>query len=201
MARRIGTLQTVTCASPTYVARHGMPQTIEELRNHHAVHYFSSRTGRNCAWDFKIDGKHQEVDMRGTVAVNEAGAYLDCGLKGFGLIQTPRYMALPYLQSGELIEVLPQWKPSATAISVLYPQSRQLSPKVRAFADWAAELFASCPLLSGRDETDPAAASCGVFQQRQISQAKQMAVAGVAAANDPMPRRRTAREEAAEYAL
>lgn len=141
--------------------------------------------------------------MRGTVAVNEAGAYLDCGLKGFGLIQTPRYMALPYLQSGELIEVLPQWKPSTTAISVLYPQSRQLSPKVRAFADWVAELFASCPLLSGPDETDPAAVSCGVFQQRQISQAKQMAVAGVAAANSPEmpPRRRTAREEAAEYAL
>ena len=105
VARRIGTLQTVTCASPTYVARHGMPQTIEDLRDHHAVHYFSSRSGRNCPWDFKIDGKHQEVDMRGTVAVNEAGAYLDCGLKGFGLIQTPRYMALPYLQSGELIEV------------------------------------------------------------------------------------------------
>ena len=57
-----------------------MPQTIEELRSHHAVHYFSSRTGRNCAWDFKIDGKHQEVDMRGTVAVNEAGAYLDLSL-------------------------------------------------------------------------------------------------------------------------
>jgi LysR family transcriptional regulator for bpeEF and oprC len=64
-------------------------------------------------------------------------------------------------------------------------------------------LFASCPLLSGRDETDPAAVSCGVFQQRQTSQARQMAVAGVAAANAPeMPqRRRTAREEAVEYAL
>lgn len=204
VARRIGTLQTVTCASPTYVARHGMPQTIEALRDHHAVHYFSSRSGRNCAWDFKVDGKHQEVDMKGTVSVNEAGAYLDCGLKGFGLIQVARYMALPHLQTGELIEVLPQWKPSPTAISVLYPQSRQLSPKVRAFTDWVAELFAGCPLLSGRDETDPAAGTCGVYQ-RQLGMPSAMTMAAPqqppVLAEAPPARRRTAREEAAEYAL
>ena len=40
VARRIGMLQTVTCASPSYISRHGMPQTIEELGRHHAVHYF-----------------------------------------------------------------------------------------------------------------------------------------------------------------
>ena len=131
VARRIGMLQTVTCASPSYISRHGMPQTIEELGRHHAVHYFMSRSGRNCAWNFKVDDKHQEVEMKGTVAVNEAGAYLDCGLKGFGLIQTPRYMALPHLQSGELIEVLPQWKPGAVPMSILYPQSRQLAQGAR----------------------------------------------------------------------
>ena len=183
-----------------------MPQTIESLRDHHAVHYFMSRTGRNCAWDFKVDGKHQEVDMKGTVAVNEAGAYLDCGLKGFGLIQVARYMALPHLQSGELIEILPQWKPSSTAISVLYPQSRQLSPKVRAFTDWVAELFAGCPLLSGRDETDPAAGTCGVYQ-RQLGMPSAMTLGQPQPRTEPAvlqttpPRRRSAREEAAEYAL
>jgi LysR family transcriptional regulator for bpeEF and oprC len=111
-------------------------------------------------------------------------------------------MALPHLQSGELIEVLPQWKPSPTAISVLYPQSRQLSPKVRAFTDWAAELFASCPLLSGRDETDPAAASCSVYA-RGAGQANAAPSAAPRPALEEYlpPRRRTAREEAAEYAL
>jgi len=120
-------------------------------------------------------------------------------------------MALPHLQSGELIEILPQWKPSSTPISVLYPQSRQLSPKVRAFTDWVAELFAGCPLLSGRDETDPAAASCGVYQ-RQLGMPSAMTMGAPAAqpqvqpqaepilAQTP-PRRRSPREEAAEYAL
>ncbi|AUT44812.1 LysR family transcriptional regulator [Achromobacter sp. AONIH1] len=203
VARRIGMLQTVTCASPSYISRHGMPQTIEELGRHHAVHYFMSRSGRNCAWNFKVDDKHQEVEMKGTVAVNEAGAYLDCGLKGFGLIQTPRYMALPHLQSGELIEVLPQWKPGAVPMSILYPQSRQLSPKVRAFADWVAELFASCPLLSGRDETDPAALTCGVFKS-EAAKARLPAPQpepARATLTEALLGRRSAREEAAEYAL
>ena len=46
VARRIGTFQTVTCASPTYLERHGVPHTIEDLQQHQSVHYFSSRTGR-----------------------------------------------------------------------------------------------------------------------------------------------------------
>ena len=117
-------------------------------------------------------------------------------------------MALPHLQSGELIEILPQWKPSSTAISVLYPQSRQLSPKVRAFTDWVAELFAGCPLLSGRDETDTAIGSCGVYQ-RQLGMPSAMTLGqpqpqpGMEPAllQTAPPRRRSAREEAAEYAL
>ena len=125
----------------------------------------------------------------------------DCGLKGFGLIQTPRYMALPHLQSGELIEVLPQWKPGAVPMSILYPQSRQLSPKVRAFADWVAELFASCPLLSGRDETDPAALTCGVFKSEAAKARLPAPQPARATLTEALLGRRSAREEAAEYAL
>ena len=58
-------------------------------------------------------------------------------------------MVLPYLQSGELIEVMPQMSSSPMPISVVYLHNRHLSPKVRAFVDWVAELFGSCPLLRG----------------------------------------------------
>ena len=102
-------------------------------------------------------------------------------------------MALPHLQSGELIEVLPQCKPGAVPMSILYPQSRQLSPKVRAFADWVAELFASCPLLSGRDETDPAALTCGVFKRRP-GPARAAAEPARATLTEALLGRRSARE-------
>ncbi|MES2353429.1 MAG: LysR family transcriptional regulator [Pseudomonadota bacterium] len=151
VARRIGLFKSVTCASPDYLTHYGEPKTIEDLQAHRAVHYFSSRTGRTIDWDFVIDGVTTEVKMNGVVSVNDADAYLACGLQGFGLIQAPRFMALPHLEAGTLREVLPQWSPTPMPISVLYLHNRHLSPKVRAFVDWAAELFGRCPLLSGKE--------------------------------------------------
>src|SRR3546814_20839758 len=87
-----------------------MPHTLDDLKSHYAVHYFSSRSGRNCNWDFVIDGKTREIDVPGCVSVNDWSAHLACALQGFGLVQTARFMALPHLQAGELIDVLPQWK-------------------------------------------------------------------------------------------
>lgn len=155
VARRIGTLEFITCASPDYLARHGVPKTLEDLSKHHGVHYFKS-SGRNWGWDFVVDGEERHVDVPGVVSVNDWSAHLACAVQGFGLIQTARFIALPHIRKGELIEVLPQWRPSPVQVSLLYLQSRQLSPKVRAFSDWVAELFARCPLLSGGDESDPA---------------------------------------------
>jgi LysR family transcriptional regulator for bpeEF and oprC len=149
VARRIGTFQTLTCAAPAYLERLGEPRSIDDLQNHQSVHYFSSRTGRVIDWDFIVDGVVTEVKVKGSVAVNDADAYLACGLQGFGLIQAPLYMVLPYLQSGKLREVLPELTPSPMPISVVYLHNRHLSPKVRAFVDWVAELFSGCPLLAG----------------------------------------------------
>jgi LysR family transcriptional regulator, regulator for bpeEF and oprC len=149
VARRIGTFQGVTCAAPAYLARLGMPHTLDDLRHHSAVHYFSSRTGRTIDWDFVVDGVSTEVKMQGVVSVNDADAYVACGLQGFGLIQPPRYMVVEHLASGALVEVLPQWQPTPMPISAVYQHNRHLSPKVRAFVDWVAELFSGCYLLGG----------------------------------------------------
>jgi LysR family transcriptional regulator for bpeEF and oprC len=152
VARRVGNFEGITCASPQYLERFGEPQTLEDLARHQAVQYFSSRTGRTIDWDFMVDGSPVHIKMNGKVSVNDADAYMACGLQGFGLIQPPRFMALPYLESGELREILPAWKPKPMQISVVYPHNRHLSPKVRAFTDWVAELFGRCPLLGGRGE-------------------------------------------------
>ena len=160
VARRIGRLSFVTCGSPDYLARFGVPQSLDDLDAHQAVHYFSSRTGRNIDWDFVVDGNSVPMRMNGRVAVNDSDAYMTCGLQGFGLIQAPLFMALPHLEAGELREILPRWKPAPLPMSVLYPQNRHLSPKVRAFADWAAALFTACPLLNGSDGDGFAASEC-----------------------------------------
>ncbi|CFL29089.1 putative multidrug efflux transcriptional regulator CeoR [Burkholderia pseudomallei] len=154
VARRVGLFEGTTVASPAYLEKYGEPQTIEELAQHKAVNYFSSRTGRTIDWAFLIDGKEVEVKMNGLVSVNDADAYVTCGLEGFGLIQPPLFMVLPHLRNGTLKEVLPGHKPLPMPISVVYPHRRHLSPKVRVFVDWVAEIFERCPLLSGRKGLD-----------------------------------------------
>lgn len=154
VARRIGTFFMVTCGAPSYLERHGVPQRIEDLAAHRAVNYFSSLTGRAFDWDFVVDGEVREVKMDGVVSVNDGDAYLACALQGFGLVQMPRFMALPHLESGALREVLPQWSPAPMPMSAVYPANRHLSPKVRAFVDWVTELFAACPLLGGCSAVD-----------------------------------------------
>ena len=154
VARRIGIFEGVTCAAPDYLQKYGTPRTLDDLESHSAVNYFSSRTGRVIDWAFKVDGKEVEVKMKGSVSVNDADAYVTCGLEGFGLIQPALFMVLPHLQSGQLVEVLPEIKPMPMPISAVYPHSRHLSPKVRVFVDWIAELFDRCPLLSGRSSLD-----------------------------------------------
>jgi LysR family transcriptional regulator, regulator for bpeEF and oprC len=149
VARRIGSFKSITCAAPEYIERHGVPTSIDDLQDHYAVHYFSSRTGRTIDWDFVVDGISTPIKMRGNISVNDAEAYVACGVQGFGLIQPARFMVLSYLASGTLLEVLPQLSPSPMAISVAYMQNRHLSPKVRAFVDWVADLFGNCPMLGG----------------------------------------------------
>jgi DNA-binding transcriptional LysR family regulator len=62
---------------------------------------------------------------------------------GLGLIQIPRYRAAAELESGKLVEVLPQFPPSALPVHVLYSHTRQLSPRLRVVIDWMAEQFRS----------------------------------------------------------
>src|SRR5690606_19875709 len=149
VARRIGTFESITCAAPSYLERYGEPKSIEDLANHHAVHYFSSRTGRVIDWSFTVDGKPVDVQVDGKVSVNDSEAYVQCGVSGFGLIQPSRYMVASLLESGQLREILSEWTPPPLPISVVYLHNRHLSPKVRVFVDWISELFQRCALMSG----------------------------------------------------
>ncbi|PXW17512.1 LysR family transcriptional regulator [Paraburkholderia caballeronis] len=141
VARRLGVLDHVTCASPAYLERNGMPQTVDDLAHHTAVNCLSPVNGRPVDFDFEIDGGATSVRVDGFVHVADEIAYLTCGLQGYGLIQPARLAAQPYLDSGELREVLPRWKPLPTPVSVAFVKTPRVAPRVRVFVDWLAELF------------------------------------------------------------
>lgn len=141
IARRVGTFRRLICASPDYFSRYGEPRDLTDLSHHKAVHYISWRTGRPYPWEFLVGGECREVKMEGDVSVNDCDAYVACGHQGFGLIMPPRFMVYGSLQSGALVEVLKGESLCAVPIHVAYPQTRNVSPKVRCFTRWVADVL------------------------------------------------------------
>jgi LysR family transcriptional regulator for bpeEF and oprC len=146
VARRLGALRSITTASPSYLSRHGEPNSLEKLQQHVGVQYFSSRTGRIVDMNFDVHDKNTHVKMSGSLAVNDADAYVMCGVHGAGIIQAPLFMVASYLESGELKEILKPRKSRPMPVSAVYPHNRHLAPKVRVFVEWIADIFSQTPL-------------------------------------------------------
>ncbi len=136
VARQLGVMEEITCASPAYLAGHGVPVSPGRLHGHVMVGFVSSRTGRPLPLEFTVDGTTTEVTLPARVLVSGADTSAAAALLGLGLVQAPRHRFAADLASGALVEVLADFPPTPTPISVLYPSSRQLSPRVRVFVDW-----------------------------------------------------------------
>jgi LysR family transcriptional regulator for bpeEF and oprC len=147
IGRQIGTMRFMICAAPSYLAQYGTPVQLDELAAHRCIAHFSGRTGRAFDWDLQHGAQVVRVEMRAAIAVNEADANISCALQGLGLAQLAVYQARPHLDSGALLEVLPAYSPTPMPVSLLYPQGRMGSSKVRAFADWLTALMRSIPDL------------------------------------------------------
>ncbi|ALX83692.1 transcriptional regulator [Achromobacter denitrificans] len=141
VGRQIALMPQVTVASPAYLARYGEPATVDDLEGHRAVDYVSSSTGRSVPLDFMVDGRNVLARPGSVVSVNGAELYASAALAGLGLIQVPRYRVADDLAVGRLKEVLPGAPPAPMPVSVLYPQNRQVSARVRVFSQWLAEIF------------------------------------------------------------
>lgn len=139
VVRRLGNMEEVTVASTAYLAEHGMPASPDSLDGHVMVGFVSSRTGQPLPLEFTRDGEVIEVALPARVLVGGADTSAEAARLGLGLVQAPRYRFTDDLASGRLIEVLADFPPTSTPVSVLYPSSRQLSPRVRVFIDWLVE--------------------------------------------------------------
>lgn len=149
IARRVGNMRFVTCAAPAYLAAHGIPASVAELARHRGVVHFSGRTGRPFDWDFLVDGEVVRRQLAGTIAVDDADAYVSCGLQGLGIIQAAAYMVDEHLARGALVEVLADYPSMPMPVSLVHPQGRMATPKLRAFAGWIEEVLA-VPFLENR---------------------------------------------------
>jgi DNA-binding transcriptional LysR family regulator len=125
-----------------YFARHGRPRVLEDLKDHNCLAYASRETGIARDWRFQRDGAEVSVTPQGNMTFTDGAAVCAAACAGYGLAQLHNYYA-DTQTSGEMLEpVLAAHEPPADLISLVYPSSRHLSPKVRAFVDFMTSQFA-----------------------------------------------------------
>ncbi|ATU74373.1 Putative HTH-type transcriptional regulator yhjC [Gluconacetobacter sp. SXCC-1] len=141
IARQMGELALVNVASPAYLARRGTPHHPADLDGHEAVRYAAPTTGRVEDWEWMEDGTLHTRALPGRVSVNSAETLVACCLAGLGLIQVPAYDVRHHIAAGELVDVMPRWRPEPMPMALLYPHRKHLSRRLQVFADWLEQVM------------------------------------------------------------
>jgi LysR family transcriptional regulator, regulator for bpeEF and oprC len=146
VSQRLGMAAVVTCAAPSYLREFGPVSSLDDLAHHRAVNWFSGASQTPVDWHFTVDGTERTVSMASAILVNNATAYIESGLAGFGVIQAFEVSVLPHIASGALVEILPRFRPRPRPVWLLYPSKIHLAPHVKVFIEWAK---AELPRLHG----------------------------------------------------
>jgi DNA-binding transcriptional LysR family regulator len=141
IARRLGELRIVNCASPAYLERHGTPRRLEDLVQHRLVHYATVFGAAPDGFEYHDGGTWRSLAMAGALTVNSAEAYEAACIAGLGLIQAPAMGMRRLIGQGLLVEVLPQYAAAPMPVSLVYAHRRNLSRRVRVFMDWVEQVL------------------------------------------------------------
>lgn len=154
VARPLGLLPQINVASPAYIARFGLPRTLDDLARHRLVRYSSTLGGAATGWEYTTpEGPHM-LPMAAVLTVNNTFAYESACLAGLGIIQAPALGLREWIDSGRLVDVLPAYRADPLPVTLLYAHRRQVARRVQAFMDWVAavmgEVLAPVPDLLSR---------------------------------------------------
>ncbi|AEA63770.1 LysR family transcriptional regulator [Burkholderia gladioli] len=144
MSRRLGPFRFVLCASPDYLARAGVPRGLADLAAHEGVRYRFPTTGKLQPWSLLPDGG-EPPNLRCAMTCNNMEALRGAVIAGFGIGFMPDFLARDALAAGSLVEVLEPHSIVPGQFSILWPSSRQLSPKLRVFVDFMCEHLFPAP--------------------------------------------------------
>lgn len=125
-------------AAPAYLARRGVPQTLADLAHHDCIQFLLPSTGRPMAWNFRdVTGEDRDYVFQSRLRLHDdALGCITWTVAGGGLYQIYHFIAAPAVARGQLVEVLQAYGGRSRQFTLLYPQNRHLSARVRAFVDF-----------------------------------------------------------------
>ncbi|MDR3431189.1 MAG: LysR family transcriptional regulator [Rouxiella aceris] len=141
IARPLGHLSVLNCASPGYLERYGTPDHPDQLSQHAMVNYDHALGNRSNDFLY-LDGKElKTVKSGGSVTVNSTETYAVACVAGLGIIQVPILGIGTYLTSGQLVSILPKFRAPPMPVSLVYPHRRHISRRVKIFMDWLSDIM------------------------------------------------------------
>jgi DNA-binding transcriptional LysR family regulator len=150
IGQRLADIGFVLAASPDYLLGHGTPLTPRDLLGHNCITY-QSRERRYHEWHFRKEKERQTVQVAGNYRVDLAEAVRDAAMAGLGVAYIANYLLDKELQSGALIPLLPEWRPSQKmAVHAVYARREHLDPKIRLFIDFLKQGFGTPPYWQQR---------------------------------------------------
>nr|PZM93423.1 MAG: LysR family transcriptional regulator [Pseudomonadota bacterium] len=132
IARKLLTVKRVLVASPHYLKRRKRPRHPDDLADHSCLTFVT----RRATWKLLCGAREVEVKVEGQLAANDYQVLLEATLAGAGIALLPETDAAIGLRDRRLVRVLPEWTGEETPIHLLYPSTRHLSARVKAFADF-----------------------------------------------------------------
>ena len=136
VARRLFTDPLIVCATPHYWNRKGRPLRPDDLAGHDCLNFRNRRTGRSVPWYFEMEGATGARVFDGPLTIDDGEAVGKAARAGLGVSQMPGFMAAEALRSGDLEEVLGDFRPPEVPFTALYLDRRLVSPRIRAFIDF-----------------------------------------------------------------
>lgn len=136
VARTIGMMKMCNLASPAYLKQHGELHSLGDLAQHRIIHYANNLRNEDAGFRYAHDGAVRTVPMRSAIAVNSGVLLQAACLKGLGIMQMSVPTCQRQIDSGELIQILPEFTPPALQVSLLLPHRRHIAPRVEAVLNW-----------------------------------------------------------------
>ncbi|MEZ2133161.1 MULTISPECIES: LysR family transcriptional regulator [unclassified Sinorhizobium] len=144
VARKLLETRTIMVASPAYLERHGTPEIPADLARHTCIQVRNSQTGQIIEdWLFPNGGEMLSVATHGRLVVNDVGTLLGACLTGVGIARIKAIGVQDLLDSGALVELLPDWPTETYPLYAIYPSRHLPAAKVRAFIDFVQETVAA----------------------------------------------------------
>lgn len=139
MSRNVGRFRLKIVASPDYLARCGVPETPDDLAHHQCLHQRSPSTGKLRPWPFARGERQGKIVLPERMSATAVDPLIALAIEGMGIACLPPFAIRGEIADGRLVPILDEWVTETDQFNVLWPASRQITSKLRAFVDFMAE--------------------------------------------------------------